>query len=152
MTKRFLYRVAAISFILIVLAQFIRVDRSVPEFNLRDDFIILESVPDQFSQVLKSACYNCHSYQTRYPWYSQVAPVSWWLQNHINHAREHLNFSIWGTYDQETQKHNLEECEEEVSEGFMPLPSYTWLHSEARLTDEERKMLADWFSEMYKNH
>jgi hypothetical protein len=151
MSKKIVYRILGIIFILLLIAQLIGIDRSVPESDPQNDFMNHEIVPDPLSNIIKSACYDCHSYQTRYPWYSYVAPVSWWLQGHIDHAREHLNFSIWGTYDTETQEHKLEECNEEVSEGYMPLLSYTWIHADARLAEDQREKLANWFGEMYKN-
>ena len=73
--------------------------------------------------LLESACYDCHSYKTKYQWYSNIAPVSWWLGHNVEEGREHLNFSTWGNYPTEKAEHKLEECAEEVDEGEMPLNS-----------------------------
>jgi hypothetical protein len=80
-----------------------------------------------------------------YPWYTNIAPFSFWIKQHINEARRHLNFSEWGTYNDKRAHHKLEENYEMVLEGHMPLPSYTWMHSEAIITDADRKSLATWF-------
>lgn len=102
--------------------------------------------------LLKGICYDCHSYQSKYPWYSNFAPLSWWIDDHIEEGREHLNFSIWGNYSAEKKEHKAEECVEEVGEGEMPLTSYQIAHADARLTDEERKLLTDWFATLEQKY
>lgn len=122
-----------------ILIQFVPVDRDVPETDPNNDFLAMHNdVPDDVVDILKNACYDCHSYKTRHPWYSYVAPVSWWLGNHIEHAREYLNLSIWGTYSASDHQEMYEEMAEEVEKGSMPLKSYTRIHKEAKLTEEER--------------
>lgn len=136
----------ALGFVLVLLlAQLIPIDRSTPTVAPADDLIVAMQPPPPIADMLKNACYDCHSYESKYPWYSKVAPVSWWIQNHINEGREHLNFSTWGTNMDKGEA--LEECAEEVSEGEMPLRSYTWGHPEARLTKTERQQLANWFQQ-----
>lgn len=132
--------------LLLVVIQFIPVDRSVPEYDPDRDLIAMANPPSEVGHLLKVACYDCHSYNTRYPWYSYIAPVSLWIQSsHIDHGREEMNFSLWGTYDADDQDHVLEECAEMVSSGSMPLNSYLWVHGDARLTDAQRDMMAEWF-------
>ena len=80
----------------LVVMQFFRIDKSAPEVVQGDDFIALMQPSEEVEALLKSACYDCHSNQTVYPWYANVAPVSWWLQHHVDEGREHLNFSVWG--------------------------------------------------------
>jgi hypothetical protein len=122
-----------------ILIQFVPVDRDVPETDPNNDFLVMhDDIPEDVAEIMKKACYDCHSYKTRHPWYSYVAPVSWWLGNHIEHARENINLSIWGTYSVSDHQKMYEEMAEEVEEGSMPLNSYTWLHKDARLTEEER--------------
>jgi len=97
-----------------------------------------ETRPDQeIRTLLESACYDCHSDHTRYPWYNQVAPVS-----------EHLNFSDWESYSPKKKDHKLEEIAEEVKGSEMPLKEYTWTHEAARLTPEQRKLLIEWAEEL----
>ena len=132
---------------LLILAQFVPVDRSIPEYNELSDILVTEQAPAEVAELMKEACYDCHSYETNYPWYAKVAPVSWWIQNHIEEARGHLNFSEWASYDAEKASHKLEECIEEVKEGEMPLTSYTWLHSESNLTENQKELLYVWWEE-----
>ncbi|MCB9230869.1 MAG: heme-binding domain-containing protein [Bacteroidia bacterium] len=129
----------------LVLIQFIPVDRSVPEMVPADDYMMVESPPQDVAVLIKEACYDCHSFETEYPWYSRVAPVSFWLQNHINGGRKHLNFSKWGSYEQKRKDHKKEECEEMVEAGEMPMASFTWAHPEARLSEADREKLVSWF-------
>lgn len=124
--------------------QFFRIDKTNPPAEPASDMIAVENVPEDIQVILKNACYDCHSHETEYPWYSNVAPVSWWLKDHIDEGREHLNFSEWASYDAERKAHKLEELAEEVEEKEMPLESYTWAHSESKLSDEERQALVDW--------
>jgi hypothetical protein len=100
--------------------------------------------PPEVLSILRRSCYDCHSHQTDWPWYSYVAPVSWWLADHVEHARSHLNFSSWPTYDLEEQEHLFGDIREEVGEDKMPLPSYLILHRDARLSPEEKATLLRW--------
>ena len=128
-----------------IIAQFFRIDKTNPESDPAGDFITINNPPPKLASLIKDACYDCHSNHTVYPWYTNVAPFSWWIKGHINHAREHLNFSEWTAYSAKKADHKLEECVEWTGDGRMPLKSYVWLHSEAKMTDAQRKELADWF-------
>ena len=130
---------------IIIILQFFRIDKVNPEAVLANDFIVNTNPDEKTIKLLKSACYDCHSNTTEYPWYSNIAPVSWWLKDHIDEARGHLNFSEWTSYDKKKQLHKLHECYEEVEHGEMPLESYTWIHSEAKLSHEDREHLEHWF-------
>lgn len=98
--------------------------------------------------MLNNACYDCHSNTTVYPWYSQIAPVSWWLKRHIDEVRAELNFSEWGDYSAKKADHKLEECGEKVEKGAMPLNSYTWTHRDAKLSADQRKVLTEFFEKL----
>ncbi len=102
-------------------------------------------MPPDVKSILAKACYDCHSSTTTYPWYSYVTPVNFWQQDHINEAREELNFSDWGNYSAKRIDKKLKEIKHEISEGDMPLPSYTWMHSDAQLSDAQRKDLVGFF-------
>lgn len=128
-----------------VVIQFFRIDKTNPPVVSEQEFMALAAPPADVSQLLKDACYDCHSHETKYPWYTNIAPVSWWIANHIEDGRKHLNFSVWGTYDQKKQAHKAEECYEEVKKQAMPLKSYLPAHPEARLSDEQRTRLVEWF-------
>lgn len=143
--KKLLKRVLLFLLLAFIVIQFFRIDKTNPEVIEDNDLIAMTGPSKEVENILRSACYDCHSNETQYPWYSNVAPVSWWLKHHIDEGREHLNFSEWGTYPEKKRNHKLEECAEEVEEGEMPLPSYTWTHSEAKLTSEQVKIMKDWF-------
>jgi hypothetical protein len=130
---------------LIIIIQFFRIDQVNPEVVVENDFIVITKPDAKTVELLKSSCYDCHSNTTEYPWYANVAPVSWWIKDHINEAKSHLNFSEWTSYSEKKQLHKLHECYEEVEHGEMPLDSYTWTHSEAKLSHEDREHLEHWF-------
>lgn len=100
--------------------------------------------PGEVRAVLHAACYDCHSHQTRWPWYSRVAPVSWLVAHDVEEAREKLNFSAWGNREPRKQWKAMEEIGEEVEEGEMPLRMYRLAHPEARLDDRQRATLLAW--------
>lgn len=130
----------------LVIIQFFGIDKTNPPVNPEEEFMALVSPPADVAQLLKDACYDCHSHETKYPWYSNIEPVSWWLKNHIDHGREHFNLSTWGAYDAEKKAHKAEEAVEMIEKGEMPLKSYLPMHPEARLTDAQRESLSAWFT------
>ena len=97
--------------------------------------------------VLRAACMDCHSNETTWPWYSRVAPASFFVAEHVEEGREHVNFSTWTTEDAESRAHMLEEIVEVLEEGEMPLRSYTLLHPGARLDEGQRRLLMQWARE-----
>lgn len=117
-----------------------------------NDFLEIESPTKEVAVILKNVCYDCHSNQIKYPWYYEIAAISWWLSDHIEEGREHLNFSEWGIYKRPKKAHKAEECVEEVEEEEMPLPSYTYLHKEADLSDEQRSLLEKYFKGIEKKY
>jgi len=132
-------KLAALVFVLAVLSiQAIRIDKLNPpvQSDIQADPAI--------QSLLRSACYNCHSNETVWPWYSNVAPVSWLLASDVNEARSHLNFSMWGTYGSNVQSNKLAAIAEEVQSGDMPLWYYQLVHSEARLSQEDRSKISNW--------
>lgn len=110
------------------------------------DLLANAAVPETVRALLKTSCYDCHSVETRYPWYSHVAPVSWLVAKDVREGREELNFSDWTTLARRKKVTRLEDIKEMVLEGDMPMPIYTVMHPDARLTDEQRKLIADWAS------
>jgi hypothetical protein len=111
-------------------------------------FLEVYDVPREVGAILKTTCYDCHSHQAKWPWYSKVAPLSFWIGHHVEEGREHLDFSQWGTYSIKKADHKLEEIIEEIKEGEMPMDSYTWLHSEARLSEAQKSLLLDYISSL----
>lgn len=118
--------------------QLVPVDRSNPPVTADLD------APPAVHAVLRASCYDCHSNETRWPWYSRVAPVSWLVAHDVEEARGRLNFSLWGTYEWKRQQRLAEEIWEEVEAGEMPLGVYLLAHADAHLSDEDRAVLAAW--------
>ena len=131
----------------VLLMQLIRIDRKPPVFDEKKDILISTEAPENIHRILKRSCYDCHSYETKYPWYSAVAPVSWMLKLHVNEGREHLNFSNWQDYSPNVQNGYKTLSIKEIKNNKMPLISYTLIHSEAKLTDQTKKELMSWFEQ-----
>ncbi len=129
----------------LLVIQFFQIDKTNPESDPAKDFIALENPPQEIATLLKNACYDCHSHDTAYPWYTNVQPVAWWVKGHIKGARNHLNYATWGDAEAKKKAHKFEEMAEETAEGHMPLKSYTWMHPQSKITDAERQSLVDWF-------
>lgn len=123
---------------LFIALQFLPVSRTNPA--IVSDFNESATV----KQIFLAACYDCHSYETKWPWYSYIAPVSWLIAHDVEEGREHLNFSQWGRLTKEEQAKLRREIWEEVEEGEMPLAIYTWIHPSARLSAEEKKIIEQW--------
>ena len=121
-----------------------------PQKNLSDNNIHhiskVYAVPASVSKILKTSCNDCHSNFTEYPWYSSIQPVDWWLQHHVNEGKRELNFSEFATYRIFKQYHKLEETIEMVQEDEMPLSSYTLIHTNAKLSTEQKAILKNWAS------
>lgn len=132
--------------ILFVIAQFFNPQKNEYTKAPDSDFILTENPPKQLADILKESCYDCHSNNTRYPWYDKITPVNFWVNGHIKHAKEELNFSLWSQYNAKRKVHKLEECIEMINDREMPLKSYLLTHSEAKLSDTEIKLLADWIT------
>ena len=132
-------RMLLILFMLCIVVQFItikKVDESIDK-----DLEIKAN--EQVMGIFKKACYDCHSNEIKYPWYSSVAPISWVIDDHIKEGRKALNFSTWEKYTDEEKNDHLKDIFRTVY-APMPLQSYIWLHKEADLTKEERKQVRDW--------
>jgi hypothetical protein len=102
------------------------------------------SAPPSVEPILRRACYDCHSNQTRWPWYSHVAPISWVIVKHVEQGRKQINFSEWGEYYATTRKRKLQWMQRALQEGRMPPWSYQLTHRGARLTDEDRARVGRW--------
>ena len=133
--------------IVFVVMQVVRIDTKNPATNPSEVLSEANMTPE-VKNLLSVACYDCHSNNTRYPWYSNIAPVSWWLQNHVREGREELNFSEWNSMDAREKDHKLKECVEMIEEGEMPMNSYTWTHADAQLTAEQQAVLIRFFNSM----
>jgi hypothetical protein len=142
--KRFLKFAFIGSVAIIIAAQFIRPNRenpvSDPVLSLRAD----STVPPNVIATLGRACFDCHSNETRWPWYSAITPVNFAIARDVEQGRSRLNFSEWKKYSAGKQSSKKESIAEEVTKGEMPMKIYVLMHSEAKLTPEEVKLITDW--------
>lgn len=129
----------------VLLIQLIRPERTAEPLDPLNDLIAVTKPSAEVEAILRMACYDCHSGQPRYPWYANVAPISWWLQHHVNEGREHFDVSSWGKASVKKRDHKVKEAVEMLEEGEMPLPSYTWTHADARLSEAQRATLMAYF-------
>lgn len=95
-------------------------------------------------EIIDRSCRDCHSNKTEWPWYTNVAPVSWWITDHVNQGRKDLNLSEWGKLDKDRQHKKLRQICDEVEDGAMPLSSYLPMHPKAKLSEQDKKTLCDW--------
>ena len=138
-------KILVVVLVAFIIIQFFPIDKTNPAPTPGMDFLKIKNTPPEVAQIINSSCYDCHSNETRYPWYSNIAPASWFLKNHINEGRKHLNFSTFATYEPKQQVDKLEECIEMVEKKEMPLESYFVGHQDAKITDEQRKILINYF-------
>jgi hypothetical protein len=141
-------KIALLLLALIVIAQFIRPAKNVAAVAGPNDIATKHPVPANVAALLQRACYDCHSNNTKYPWYAEVQPAGWWLAEHVNDGKRHLNFSEFAAYTPKRAKTKAGEIVDEVEEKKMPLKSYTWMHPEARLTVEEIKLIIAWAEDL----
>ncbi|MFT5103214.1 MAG: hypothetical protein ACI86C_000866 [Candidatus Latescibacterota bacterium] len=141
MNKKFKY-LAILGLLAFVVVQFIRPDKNSEGYETVMTFESETKPSKQLAAVLKENCYDCHSGQTRYPWYSEIAPASYWLSDHIKDGKKHFNVSEWEGYSLKKKEHKLEELIEMVEEGEMPLDSYTWIHG--YLEENDKELMLQW--------
>ncbi|CAM3660752.1 heme-binding domain-containing protein [Flavobacterium gelidilacus] len=141
-------KVLIVLLVVLVVIQFFQIDKTNPVTDINQDFLKIHETPTEIAATIKATCYDCHSNQSVYPWYTNVQPVGWFVKNHIEDGKKHLNFSEFGTYTAKKQAHKLEECYELIEKGEMPLSSYTIIHKEAVLTETQQTALVNYFKEM----
>lgn len=137
-------KILVIIVLILIGIQFITIDKTNPTADMSKDFIKLTNPPQKIGELIKSSCYDCHSFHTKYPWYSDIAPMSWLIKEHINDGRRHLNFSIWTEYKEKKKDTKLGECIDMVRTGEMPMKGYLMLHDEAELSEEQRQKFVMW--------
>ncbi|WP_276361847.1 heme-binding domain-containing protein [Daejeonella sp. H1SJ63] len=128
----------------LVIIQFFRPALNQSSAETPNDIFVHYAAPDSLRQMISTSCYDCHSNNTVYPWYSNIQPVAWWLANHVNEGKSELNFSEFATYKPKKADHKLEELIEMIEKGEMPLKSYTIIHGNAKLSADQQKTITDW--------
>ncbi|MBN2481482.1 MAG: heme-binding domain-containing protein [Bacteroidales bacterium] len=136
--------ISAVLIIILIILQFF--PKRLPE-NLPlgpSDLISGESVPGEVVEILRNSCFDCHSNQVHYPWYSYVVPTAWLVGKDVREGRGELNFSEWGDYSLRNLIGRLDAIKEEVSSGAMPLPAYIFMHPKAKLDEEQVSIIVKW--------
>jgi len=141
---KWLRRILLILAVLFVVAQFIRPLPANIQTDPRKTLAKARNIPPDVAAVFNRACRDCHSNTTAWPWYSQIAPVSWMLAEHVKDGRKELNIDEWGAYTPRREARKLEEICDQVKKGDMPLPSYLWIHHDSRLSDADKQLLCNW--------
>ena len=141
MEKLVLKKTAIFTIVTLILIQFISVDKTNPEV---DENLTLKA-PMEVMTLLKQSCYDCHSYETKWPYYSDIAPISFLVSSHVKNARRALNFSKWNEIDKEIKEKRLKRAVITVNNEMMALPSYISAHEEAKLNKKEKEILINWF-------
>jgi len=129
--------------VVIILIQFIRPEKNDSAIAT-NDISNAVLIPEEVKEIIKTSCADCHSNKTIYPWYSEIAPVSWYLAQHVNEGKEHLNFSEWTAYNKNQKSHILKDLEEELEDHEMPLKSYLIIHKDAEMTQNQYETLLNW--------
>ncbi len=137
-------RILLALFLVFIAIQFIHPKKNQSTELLATDISKTYAVPKDVETILAKACNDCHTNNTKYPWYNNIQPVAWWLNNHVKDGKRHFNLSDFTSSRIARQYKKLDECIEQVKEGEMPLESYTWIHKDAILTDGEKQSLYNW--------
>jgi hypothetical protein len=141
---KILKKIAIVLLVALVIAQFFGPEKNEGDITAVDTFLAETNPPENVRKILSESCFDCHSNSTKYPWYDNITPVNYWLNDHVKDGKKHLNFSDWSTYSLKKKEHKMDELYEEVEKGEMPLNSYTWTHSEANLTQEQISEMVAW--------
>lgn len=142
--------ILTILLLLFIGIQFINVKENISQSRSENAIGNYYKIPAKVQEILKTSCYDCHSNNTSYPWYSKVQPVKWWLADHVNSGKRHLNFDEFNTYSREKKLEKLDEIVETVKMGEMPLTSYTVVHRNAKLSASDQSEIERWANEIKK--
>lgn len=128
--------------------QFIPTIRNQSNVVLETDFSKTFDVPYNIQNLIKNSCYDCHSNNTNYPWYNKIQPASWLLENHIQEGKKELNFSEFGSYSKRRQKSKLKSIKSQIEKNEMPLSSYTFIHRDVKLSENDKELIYNWLNEL----
>ena len=137
-------RVFVVLVIIFLVAQFFVPEKNEGELTSIDAFLQETNPPEQVKLILQEACFDCHSNVTKYPWYNNITPVNYWLASHVKDGKKHFNVSDWEGNSTKRKDHKIEELIEMLEDKEMPLASYTWTHTEAKLSEAQIKSVIDW--------
>lgn len=134
--------------LIFIAIQFVHPEENKSGEEQPNDFAKVFAVSGDVQSILQNACYDCHSNNTKYPWYANVQPLGWMLARHINNGKAELNFSSFGSNSQRKQISKLKAVANQVKDDEMPLSSYKLMHNKARLSPQDKKLITEWFTAM----
>ena len=148
--KKIIKKIFFIGLIIFLLIQLYQPARNIgfEQVDITANFTRVYQVPNNVGAILRSSCYDCHSNNTNYPWYSYIQPVRFLMENHIKEGKENLNFNEWGNYSSRKQNNKLDRIVKQIKSNEMPLSSYTLIHKNASLSDIQKKEVLDWINKI----
>jgi Haem-binding domain len=146
--KKFFKTLFLVLIIAFVVLQFFRPKKNISEAANANDITKTYAVPTNVMASLQTSCYDCHSNNTKYPWYSNIQPVAWWLADHIEEGKKEINFNEFASYSPRRQYKKFKEINDQLEEDEMPLKSYTIIHSDAKLSKEQKVDVYNWTNAM----
>lgn len=147
--KKIIKKILFIGLIIFLLMQLYQPARNISfEQDITANFTKVYNVPKNVEAILRTSCYDCHSNNTNYPWYSYIQPARFFMESHIKEGKENLNFSEWGNYSARKQNNKLDRIAKQIKSNEMPLSSYTMIHKNATLSATQKKEVLDWISQL----
>lgn len=137
-------KILLVILVVIIAIQFIQPARNKSGQVLPTDISKIYNVPENVQAILKKSCYDCHSNNTNYPWYSYIQPGGWWLASHIRRGKADLNFSEFGDYSERKQRSKLFSISKSIEDGTMPFPSYIFIHRNSKLSKDDQAIIINW--------
>lgn len=145
---KLLKKIGLVLLLVFIVAQFFSPEKNQGNTEGLTAFLNETKPSPEVKTILETTCFDCHSSNTKYPWYDKITPINFWLNEHVEDGKKHLDFSKWSDYSIKRKDHKFEEIAEEVEEKKMPLPSYTWTHGDANLSDAQIKAVVDWVNQV----
>lgn len=145
---KLLKKIGLVLLLVFIVAQFFSPEKNQGNTEDLTAFLNETKPSSEVKTILETTCFDCHSSNTKYPWYDKITPINFWLNEHVEDGKKHLDFSKWSDYSIKRKDHKFEEIAEEVEEKKMPLPSYTWTHGDANLSDAQIQAVVDWVNQV----
>jgi hypothetical protein len=147
--KKIIKKILFIGLIIFLLMQLYQPARNESfEQDITANFTKVYNVPKNVEIILRTSCYDCHSNNTNYPWYSYIQPARFFMESHIKEGKENLNFNEWGNYSNRKQNNKLDRIAKQIESNEMPLSSYTMIHKNATLSATQKKEIINWISQL----
>ncbi len=145
---KILKKIVILLIIVLIGIQFIPTKLNQSNTISQSDFMTVYNVPEHIEVRIKASCYDCHSNNTNYPWYSKIQPGAWFMQDHISKGKEELNFNSFGDYSGRRKKSKLKSIISQIRDDEMPIASYTLIHRDAKLSEEDKTTLNKWLTNL----